>query len=85
MRNTTTLVRLLREANLELAVDPISPVVCVKLADELQAIRTQKELANRQWLVSRTTHPHGIRVVLMPHIEEETLAPFVFELKSIVG
>lgn len=82
MRKTSSLVRLLKKMGFHLAIDPISPVVCVKLDEEALARRVQRRLADEGWLVSRTRHPHGVRVVMMPHIQEDTITAFAAALNN---
>jgi tyrosine decarboxylase/aspartate 1-decarboxylase len=84
MQNAERLAAQLKDVGFRLAIEPISPVVCIRLDDEDLAKRTQRELGQRNWLVSRTTQPHGIRVVMMPHLQGAIIPDFVSTLRSIV-
>lgn len=73
----------IRELGLKLAMHPISPVVCIQFSDERTARDIQGKLLDKRWRVSRTANPHGIRVVMMPHIRQESLTMFVADLHGI--
>lgn len=85
MSTTDWFAERLRGYHLQLAIDPISPVVCVKMPDEESAKAVQKRLLEdeRKWWVSRTVHPPGIRFVVMPHVSKNELKGFLPEFKNI--
>ena len=73
----------IQDLGLRLAMRPISPVICIQFGDEATARHIQSKLLESRWRVSRTANPHGIRVVMMPHILEESLTMFVADLHRI--
>ena len=83
MARTAWFADRVRDLGFKLAMDPISPVVCIRFSDERAARQVQSKLLEKRWRVSRTAHPTGIRVVLMPHIRQDSLTMFVADLNDV--
>jgi tyrosine decarboxylase/aspartate 1-decarboxylase len=57
--------------------------VALKLPeDDLE--RVKKTLEERRWRVSITRSPRALRLVIMPHVDEETIQYFLEDLEDIL-
>lgn len=83
MNKAEWLAHTIEDLGFRLAMYPISPVVCIQFSDEQTARDIQRELLENHWRVSRTANPHGIRVVMMPHVRQDSLTMFVADLHGI--
>jgi tyrosine decarboxylase/aspartate 1-decarboxylase len=83
MNKVEWFVHTIKNLGLTLAIPPISPVVCIQFGDERTARDVQRKLLEKRWWVSRTANPHGIRVVMMPHVRQSGLTMFVADLHGI--
>ncbi|RZN38333.1 MAG: tyrosine decarboxylase MfnA [Methanophagales archaeon ANME-1-THS] len=80
------LTRLLVERGTEMGISPvIEPVMNVVALDlpEAEVERVANALAKRKWRVSVTRKPKALRLVIMPHIDEETVHAFAEDLKEV--
>lgn len=78
--------RYLLERLAEIGVFPIiEPVMNVVALDIPDADIVRKKLANEyNWQVSITQRPHGLRLVIMPHVNPEMIDLFVADLTRIL-
>jgi tyrosine decarboxylase / aspartate 1-decarboxylase len=83
MKKAEQLGKQLVSMGYRLAIKPISPVVCVRIDAEARALDVQKKLREKRWRVSRTKHPEGIRVVMMPQVPEGTIPQFTADLHAV--
>lgn len=83
MEKTKYITKLIKEIGLSLAIEPISPVICIKFESDKEASIIQKDLAKDGWRVSRTVQPPGIRLVIMPQVTKEKLTMFIGDLQNI--
>ncbi len=83
MSKTRELTQLLEELEFSLAIEPISPVVCIRMESEHDARQVRADLAQRGWRVSTSRHPPGIRLVMMPHIPRSAVTAFVADLQGV--
>jgi tyrosine decarboxylase/aspartate 1-decarboxylase len=81
MRNTKLIIELMEELGFEPVIEPKMNIVTFEMED---IDRIREELKKRRWLVSKSLNPLGMRLVIMPHVEEENLKLFVEDLKRII-
>ncbi|MHA1190943.1 MAG: tyrosine decarboxylase MfnA [Promethearchaeota archaeon] len=85
MRNTKLLVDLISEIDgVTLATEPEMNIVGIKPIKGKTITELDKQLRKRKWMVA--THPEFniIRIVVMPHVQEEHLRYFAKDLKEIL-
>jgi len=71
-----------REFGVEPAIEPIMNVVALKVGSPE---KVRDELIERHWRVSTTQKPKAIRLVLMPHITQESVALFLDDLNDVLN
>lgn len=81
MGNARFLAKLLREAGLPPAMEPVLPVVAVPMA---QPEKVRAALQRKGWFVSLAPMTRGIKVVCMPHVTRASLEAFVPALREAV-
>lgn len=70
----------------EFGVKPvIEPIMNVVALDVPDLDRVVSMLMERRWKVSTTRSPRALRLVIMPHITEETLVLFLDDLEDVVS
>jgi tyrosine decarboxylase/aspartate 1-decarboxylase len=83
MSKTRELTGLLEEFGFCLAIEPIAPVVCIRLETEHVVRQVRADLARKGWRVSISRYPPGIRLVMMPHIPSPAIAAFVADFRGV--
>lgn len=84
VRECMRLTRLVVERAGEMGIVPvIEPVMNVVALDVPEVDRVAQELVKRRWRVSITRKPKALRLVIMPHIDEETIHNFADDLKEV--
>ena len=73
----------LKDIGVSLAIEPVSPVICVRMPDEEKARNVQSRLLAGGWRISRTRTPPGIRFVMMPHVKKGELTDFLPEFRDV--
>jgi tyrosine decarboxylase/aspartate 1-decarboxylase len=74
MANARHLAKLLREASLPPAMEPVLPVLAIPVREPE---RVRAALRARGWFVSLAPRTHGVKVVVMPHVTREAIEGFV--------
>jgi tyrosine decarboxylase/aspartate 1-decarboxylase len=85
MDNTMLLVDILKEIEgVNLATKPDMNIVGISPSEDINIMDLDKKLRSRGWMVA--THPdfNLIRIVIMPHVQEEHLKHFCQDLKRIL-
>jgi tyrosine decarboxylase/aspartate 1-decarboxylase len=80
MDNTEYLISKITELGLQLAIKPTMNVLGIRLNNP-QTI--QKELAKRNWYVSKSRYPNCLRIVVMPHVTRAVIDNFLPEFESV--
>ena len=84
VENCMDLTRRLVQRAGEIGIQPIiEPVTNVVVLDVPDLNETRERLHKRGWMTSITRKPQGLRLVIMPHITEETLDSFIDDLKRV--
>jgi tyrosine decarboxylase/aspartate 1-decarboxylase len=83
MRLTGLLIHGTKRLGIFPIIEPVMNVVTLKLPeDDLE--RVKKTLEERRWRVSITRSPRALRLVIMPHVDEETIQYFLEDLEDIL-
>jgi tyrosine decarboxylase/aspartate 1-decarboxylase len=82
MRLTGILVARAKEMGILPVIEPVMNVVTLDLP-EAEVERVANALVKRKWRVSLTRKPKALRLVIMPHIDEETIHLFAEDLKDV--
>jgi len=83
MRVTRLLVRGAKEIGIRPVIEPVMNVVTLSFpAAEVE--RVANALEERGWRVSVTRVPKALRLVIMPHVKEETVKLFLEDLEDVV-
>jgi tyrosine decarboxylase/aspartate 1-decarboxylase len=83
MRLTRLLVDGAKALGIQPVIEPVMNVVTLQLP-EAEVTRVAQALEARRWRVSVTRKPKALRMVVMPHIDEETLRLFLEDLAEVV-
>jgi len=83
MRLTRMLVGRAKEMGISPVIEPVMNVVTLRFP-EAEVERVANALAKKKWRVSITRKPKALRLVIMPHIDEETVHLFVDDLKDVM-
>jgi tyrosine decarboxylase/aspartate 1-decarboxylase len=83
MRLTRLLVDGAKRLGIYPVIEPVMNVVTLCLP-EAEVDRVAKALEARRWRVSVTRKPKALRLVIMPHTDEETLKQFLEDLEDVV-
>jgi len=76
--------RILMEEMIDLGFEPVmEPVMNVVCFHCESADRLKSELYRRGWVVSTVREPEALRLVVMPHVDENVIAEFVSELRRV--
>ena len=84
MRLTKMVIRGTKRLGIFPVIEPVMNVVTLSFP-ESEVIRVAKELEERRWRVSVTRKPKSLRLVIMPHIDEETVQLFLEDVEDIVS
>lgn len=80
MRRTKILVEEMQSLGFEPVIEPVMNVACFHCES---AERLKLELLKRGWVVSTVRNPKALRLVVMPHVDEEVIADFIDELRHV--
>jgi tyrosine decarboxylase/aspartate 1-decarboxylase len=83
MRLTRLLVQGAKRIGIYPVIEPVMNVVTLRLP-EAAVDRVAKALGDRGWRVSVTRRPKALRLVIMPHTDEETVKQFLEDLDDVV-
>ncbi|MBE8538743.1 tyrosine decarboxylase MfnA [Geoglobus acetivorans] len=81
LRNTRTLVEEMKTLGFEPVVEPVMNVVSFHARD---ASRLKDELYRRRWVISTIREPEAIRMVIMPHVNEEMIKEFISDFRQML-
>ena len=80
MDATGYLVSRVKELGLEPIIEPIMPIVCIKLKSPEKVYNSLNEMG---WLPSLTREPKCLRMVVMPHVTKKVIDEFVPDLENV--
>ena len=83
MRLTRLLVDGTKRLGIFPVIEPVMNVVTLSFP-EVEVERVANALEERRWRVSTTRKPKSLRLVIMPHIDEETIKLFLEDLEDVV-
>ncbi|MEA2075905.1 MAG: tyrosine decarboxylase MfnA [Euryarchaeota archaeon] len=83
MRLTRLLVRGTKRLGIFPVIEPVMNVVTLSFP-EAEVDRVANALEERRWHVSTTRKPKSLRLVIMPHVDEETMKLFLEDLEDVV-
>ena len=83
MRLTRLLVRGTKRLDIFPVIEPVMNVVTLSFP-EAEVDRVANALEERRWRVSTTRKPKSLRLVIMPHVDEETMKLFLEDLEDVV-
>ncbi|MHC1635355.1 MAG: tyrosine decarboxylase MfnA [Candidatus Methanospirareceae archaeon] len=83
MRLTRMLVRKAKDLGVSPVIEPVMNVVALKFEPQ-EVDRVASSLKERGWQVSMTRKPKALRLVIMPHVKEESLKMFLEDLEEVV-
>ena len=83
MRLTRMLVRGAKEIGVSPVIEPVMNVVTLKFP-AAEVARVANALEERGWRVSVTRVPKALRLVIAPHVTEETVKMFLEDLREVV-
>jgi len=83
MRLTRILVGRAKEIGISPVIEPVMNVAALSFS-EVEVERVANALVKRKWRVSITRKPKALRLVIMPHVDEETVHLFVEDLKGVM-
>ncbi len=78
---TARLVKGARESGIQPLIDPVMNIVAL---DVPELDRVRKELREKGWFTSITRTPRAMRLIIMPHMSEETIDAFVSDLRKSI-
>ena len=83
MRLTRLLVTGAKALGIYPVIEPVMNVITLRLP-EVEVDRVAKALEERRWRVSVTRKPKALRLVIMPHTDEETIKLFLEDFGAVV-
>jgi tyrosine decarboxylase/aspartate 1-decarboxylase len=83
MRLTVMVVDGAKALGIPPVIEPVMNVVTLQLP-EAEVSRVAKALEARHWRVSVTRKPKALRMVIMPHLDEEALRLFLDDLAEVM-
>ena len=83
MRLTSMVVDGTKALGIPPVIEPVMNVLTLQLP-EAEVSRVAKALDARHWRVSVTRKPRALRMVIMPHLDEEAIQLFLTDLAEVV-
>jgi tyrosine decarboxylase/aspartate 1-decarboxylase len=83
MRLTRLLMKGTKRLGIFPVIEPVMNVVTLSLP-EAEVNRVANALEERRWRVSVTRTPKALRLVIMPHTDDETIKLFLEDLEDVV-
>jgi tyrosine decarboxylase/aspartate 1-decarboxylase len=77
---TGYLVSRVRELGLEPIIEPIMPIVCIKLKSPEKVYNSLNEMG---WRPSITREPKCLRIVVMPHVSKNVIDELIIDLNKV--
>ncbi len=81
LHTTRLLVKEMKQLGFEPIIDPPMNVACFGTEN---CEKIKEELYKKRWIVSTIREPRAIRLIVMPHVDEETIESFISDLKIIL-
>jgi len=81
LKNTRILVEEMEAIGFEPVIEPVMNVVSFHCR---KAERVKEELYKKRWVISTIRNPRAVRMVIMPHLNQEIIKDFVSEIKKVV-
>lgn len=78
IKMTGMLVKGTRKLGVEPLIDPVMNIVALDVP-ELDEVR--KKLRAKGWVTSMTRNPRAMRIIVMPHLKEESIGLFISDLE----
>ena len=82
MKMTHRLVEGVRGFGIEPLIEPVMNIVALDVPD-LDKVR--KELRKKGWITSITRTPQAMRLIIMPHLSEESIGMFISDFGKCIG
>lgn len=80
------LTKIAERKAISLDINPVIEPVLNILALQVQNVdEVVSQLEKRNWYVSTTIKPKALRLIMMPHITEESLGEFLEDLEGVIG
>ncbi len=79
MKMTERLVKGVHEFGIEPLIDPVMNIIALDVPD-LDGVR--KRLRTKGWFTSITRNPRAMRLIVMPHIDEDSIELFISDFKK---
>jgi len=76
---TDMLVAGTRKLGVEPLIEPVMNIVALDVP-ELDEVR--KKLRAKGWVTSMTRNPRAMRIIVMPHLNDETIELFISDLEK---
>jgi tyrosine decarboxylase/aspartate 1-decarboxylase len=83
MRLTRLLVKGAKRIGISPVIEPVMNVVTLSFPEN-EVDRVANALEERRWRVSTTRKPKSLRLVIMPHVDEEMIKLFLEDLEDVV-
>ncbi|MDI6885597.1 MAG: tyrosine decarboxylase MfnA [archaeon] len=83
MRLTRILVSGAKRIGISPVIEPVMNVVTLSFPED-EVERVTNALVKRRWRVSVTRKPKSLRLIIMPHVDEDTIHLFLEELEDVV-
>ncbi len=80
MNTTKYIVKRVKELGLEIALEPVMNIVCIKMNDPDSVF---SELSKLGWKASVTQEPKCLRIVVMPHVTKEVVDELIPDLEKV--
>ncbi|MHC1611155.1 MAG: tyrosine decarboxylase MfnA [Candidatus Methanospirareceae archaeon] len=84
MRLTRLLVEGAKRIGIPPVIEPVMNVATLSFPVDEEVERVANALEERNWIVSITRKPKALRLVIMPHVDEETIKLFLEDLEDVV-
>lgn len=81
MNLTAYLVKRAEEINIQPIIPPVTNVVVLNIP---QVSQVREDLYQKGWMTSLTRKPRGMRLIMMPHLNEHVLDEFINDLEQSV-
>jgi tyrosine decarboxylase/aspartate 1-decarboxylase len=78
MKMTDMLVQGTRKLGVEPLIEPVMNIVALDVP-ELDEVR--KKLRAKGWITSITRNPRAMRIIVMPHLNENSIEMFISDLE----
>lgn len=80
METTKYLVKRIKEIGLDIAIEPVMNIVCIRMKEPEKVFA---ELDKLGWKASVTRYPKCLRIVVMPHVTKKVVDEFAPDLEKV--